>query len=142
MPQPYRSAIPPIDTMSEVVRLLDGLPTWHPNMASGSLDSGEEGAVDPVRRLITTDGGVVTERLLALDAEAHRLTYAIIDSPFAVRRYASTMHLSPVTSTGETFAEWFAEFDSEGADEDLLMALFGDGVFGAGLAAIADHLAR
>ena len=39
------------------------------------------------------------------------------------------------------FAEWFAEFDSEAADEADLMALFGDGVFGAGLGALKTKFA-
>ena len=142
MPQPYRSAVipAPVEKVWSVVRLFDGLPAWHPVIASSSLDKGEEGQVGAVRRLVTGDGGVVVEQLLLLDDHDHRLTYTILESPFASRRYVSTMHLAPVTDTGDTFMEWFAEFDSEAADEADLMALFGDGVFGGGLAALREHL--
>jgi len=51
----------------------------------------------------------------------------------------STIRLAPVTETDGTFIEWFAEFDSEAADEAELMSLFGDGVFGAGLSALREH---
>ncbi len=144
MSLPYRSLVidAPIDQVWSVVRQFDGLPAWHPIIASSSLDSGEEGDVGAVRRLVTADGGVVVERLLSLDDESHRLVYTIIESPFAVRRYVSTMRLAPVTETGGTFMEWFAEFDSEAADEDELMAIFGDGVFGAGLSALREHTTR
>lgn len=70
-----------------------------------------------MRKLVTGDGGVITERLLGLDDTRHRLSYTIIESPFAVRRYESTIRLAPVTETGGSFIEWFAEFDSEAADE-------------------------
>ncbi|WP_375482062.1 SRPBCC family protein [uncultured Jatrophihabitans sp.] len=67
------------------VRQFDELPAWHPVIASSSLDSGQEGQVGAVRRLTTGDGGVVVERLITLDDEAHRLTYAIEQSPFPIR---------------------------------------------------------
>jgi hypothetical protein len=93
-----------------------------------------------VRRLITGDGGAIVERLVALDEDDHHLTYTILESPFAARSYVSTMHLSPITDAGATFIEWFAELDCEAADEAELMTLFGDGVFGAGLSALREHL--
>jgi len=141
MPQPYRSLViaAPIDQVWPVVRPFNGLPAWHPVIASSTLETGEEGQVGAVRRLVTGDGGVITERLLSLDDESHHLTYTIIKSPFAVRRYVSTIRLAPVTETDGTFIEWFAEFDSEAADEAELMSLFGDGVFGAGLSALREH---
>ena len=141
MPQPYRSLViaAPIDQVWSVVHQFYGLPAWHPVIASSSLETGEGGHVGVVRRLVIGDGGVITERLLSLDDARHRLTYTIIESPFAVRRYVSTMRLAPVTETEGTFIEWFAEFDSEAADEDGLMTLFGDGVFGAGLSALREH---
>lgn len=143
MPLPYRSVViaSPVEQVWSVVRLFDGLPAWHPVIASSSLDSGTDGQVGAVRRLTTGDGGVIVERLLVLDDEHRRLTYTIVESPFAVRRYVSTVRLAPVTESGDTFVEWFAEFDADAADEAGLMELFGDGVFGAGLQGLRTHLA-
>lgn len=142
MPQPYRSAVipAPIDRVWAVVRDFDGLPAWHPAIETSTLDSGGEGQVGSVRRLTLGDGGVVVERLVALDDDEHRLVYAITESPFAVRRYVSTMHLSPITETGETFMEWFAEYDGDGSDEEGLNALFGDGVFAGGCGGLKQHV--
>lgn len=142
MPKPYRSIVidAPIDQVWTPVRDFGGLSAWHPVIETSGLDSGGDGEVGAVRRLTTGDGGVIVERLLTLDDEGHTLTYLILESPFAVRRYASTMRLAPVTDSGATFVEWFAEFDSEAADEADLMTVFGDGVFGSGLAALKDHV--
>ena len=142
MPHPHRSAVipAPVDQVWAVVRQFDGLPAWHPVIASSSLDSGQEGHVGAVRRLVTGDGGVIVERLLKLDDDHHHLTYTILESPFASRNYVSTMHLVPVTESDETFLEWHAEYDCDAADEAELNALFGDGVFAAGLDGLRRHL--
>ena len=143
MPETYRSNVidAPVERVWSVVRQFNGLPAWHPAIAESSLDSGAEGEVGAVRRLTLGDGGIVVERLVALDDERRRLTYAIQESPFAARNYVSTMHLAPVTETNGTFIEWFAVFDCDTADEDQLTALFGDGVFGAGVTALGAHVA-
>lgn len=67
MPHPHRSCVipAPVDQVWSVVRRFDGLPAWRPVFASSSLDSGAE--------------------------DHHHLTYTILQSPFAARRYVSTM---------------------------------------------------
>lgn len=138
MPRPYASAVVPAsaDEVWALVRDFDGLADWIPAIASSSLDSGTAAEVGAVRRLTLGDGGVVVERLLALDDLARRYTYEITESPFAVRRYLSTIRVAPVTDTGHAFVEWWTEYDAEAADEPELDRLFGDGVFGAGLASL------
>ena len=78
MPNPYKSLVisAPIDQVWSVVRQFNGLPAWHPVIASSSLDTGAEGQVGTVRRLVTGDGGVIVERLLALDDDDQRFTLA------------------------------------------------------------------
>ena len=58
MPRPYTSLVidAPVEQVWAVVRQFNGLPAWHPVIASSSLDSGEEGQVGAVRRLVTGDG--------------------------------------------------------------------------------------
>lgn len=141
MPVSYRSTVveADVDTVWSTVRRFDGLPDWHPAIAQSSLDSGVDHQVGAVRRLALEGGGTVVERLLAIDDEHRVLTYTILESPFAVRRYVSTMRVSPVTDTGRTFVEWSAEFDADAADEEQLMGTFGDGVFAGGLAGLRAH---
>lgn len=138
MPRPYSSAVVPAsaDEVWAVVKRFNGLPDWHPIIAASELTSGEEGRVGAVRKLTTGDGGVVVEDLLTLDDAGRSYTYSILESPFAVRRYVSTIRVAPVTDTGQAFVEWWTEFDAEAADEAELTDLFGNGVFGAGLAAL------
>jgi hypothetical protein len=138
MPRPYASAVvpAPADQVWAVLRVFDGLPDFHPGIAASELTTGEEGRLGAVRRLTLGDGGVVVEDLLALDEVGRTYTYSILESPFAVRRYVATIRVSPVTDTGHAFVEWWAEYDSEAADEAQLTELFAGGVFGAGLAAL------
>lgn len=142
MPHAYRSVVipAPVDRVWPVVREYGGLSAWHPVIATCSLDSGVEGEVGAVRRLTTPDGGVIVERLLVLDDEFRRMTYTILESPFPARRYVSTLHLAPVTASDDTFVEWYADWDADAADEQATLDLFGDGVFGAGLAALREHV--
>ncbi|GAB3997556.1 SRPBCC family protein [Nocardioides marmoraquaticus] len=151
MPRAYASIVlpAPVDRVWSVVREFGGLPAWHPGLAESTLVEGHDGQVGAVRRIVAADGGVVVERLVALDDEDRRLSYVIVESPFAVRRYVATLRVAPVTTpsagpasgSGETFAEWWAEYDAEAADEDGLTRLFAAGVFAAGLRGLRHHLA-
>lgn len=85
---------------------------------------------------------VLVERLVAPDDEHRTLTYDIVESPFAVRRYVATIRVAPVTDAGTTFVEWSTESGADAADEEELMRTFGDGVFAGGLAGLCSHLGR
>jgi hypothetical protein len=141
MPRPYASAVisASADEVWAVVRPFNGLPAWHPGIESSSLNSGAEGQIGAVRRLVLGDGGVVVEDLLALDDPGRSYTYSILESPFAVRRYVSTIRVAPITDTGHAFVEWWTEFDAEAADESALSELFGSGVFAGGLKGLKQH---
>jgi Polyketide cyclase / dehydrase and lipid transport len=138
MPRPYASAVIPAsaDEVWGLVRDFNGLPAWHPAIAESTMDSGTPAEVGSVRRLVLGDGGVVVERLLTLDDTDRRYTYEILESPFPVRRYVSTIRIAPVTDVGHAFVEWWSEYDAEGADETGLSDTFASGVYGSGLAAL------
>lgn len=142
MPRPYASALVPADP-DELWRLLrdfNGMSEWHPGIEDSEIeDGGSAEVVGCVRRLTLPDGGVVRERLVALDDADRSYTYDILDSPFPVRRYRSTIRVAPVTSTGEAFVEWWSEYDADAADEAHLTATFADGVYGTGLGALRDR---
>lgn len=148
MPRAYTSVVlpAPVDRVWSAVRDFDGLPAWHPAITASTLVEGAPGQVGSVRRLETgDDGGAVVERLVGLDDEARTLTYTIVESPFAVRRYVATIRVAPVTGsrseTGETFVEWWAEYDADTADEAGLTKLFAAGIFATGLKGLRSHLA-
>jgi hypothetical protein len=143
MPRPYASAVIParVEQVWDVARDFNGLPGWHPAIEASSLDSGSGAEVGAVRRLTLGDGGVVVERLLRLDDVDRLCTYEILESPFAVRRYVATFTFAPVTDTGHTFGQWWAEYDAEAADETELTAFFSGGVFAGGLAGLQKRFA-
>lgn len=143
MPDVLASAVVPADpdTVWRVVRDFDGLPTWHPAISGSELEGdARTDQVGAVRRLTLGDGGIVRESLVALDDRERRLTYAILECPFPVRDYRSTIRVHPVTSTGESFVVWSVLFDCDLADAERLSALFAGDVFGSGLSGLIAHL--
>lgn len=103
---------------------------------------GVDGQVGAVRRLTLADGGdPFDERLLVLDDPGRTLTYAFTGAnPFGVRRYVSTIRVSPVTDTGESFVEWWAEYDDADQEEELDRT-FAQDVYGGGIAGLRKVLA-
>jgi len=144
VPRPYSSAVitAPLAEVWPHVRDFGGLHRWHPAIEGCELIRGASGTeIGAQRRLVLGDGGVVVEELLALDERGHAVTYEILESPFPVRRYVSTLRLAPVTAVGHTFGEWWTEFDADAAAEGDLVELFANGVFATGLAALAQRYA-
>jgi hypothetical protein len=144
MPRPYASGVVPAsaDQVWAAVRDFNGMPAWHPGIESSSLTSGGSGTeAGAVRRLAMVGGGDVVERLLTIDDSDRSYTYEIVESPFAVRRYVSTIRLAPVTDSGHTFVEWWSEYDAEAGDEERLTDLFAGGIYAAGIEALRTRFA-
>lgn len=143
MPRPYASAVIPaiVDEVWPLVRDYNGLHGWHPAIEASTLDSGSAAEVGAIRRLtLAGGGGVVVERLLALDDQDRRQTYEILESPFPVRRYVATLQVAEVTWSAQTFVQWWAEYDlAEGADEADTTDFFATQVFATGLGALVDR---
>lgn len=139
MPRPYASGIVPAnaDEVWKVVRDFDGLPQWHPAIASSQLENGTGATVGAVRRLELAEGGTVRERLVTLDDTDRRYSYDILESPFDVRFYRSTIRVAPLTTTGDAFVEWWCEYDADADQEAELSQTFRDGVYAAGIAGLA-----
>ena len=142
MPEVLASAVIPgaPDAVWRVLRDFDGLPSWHPAIDSSALTAGASAVeIGAVRRLSLGDGGVVVEVLVGLDDHSRSLTYAILESPFPVSGYRSTIRVVPLTTTGESFVEWSLVFDCGHADAERLRDLFGRGVFATGLEGLASQ---
>lgn len=137
MAKSYRSAVVPAsaDAVWAVVRNFDGLPGWHPGIASSELDSGASAAeVGCVRKLaVAGGGGTIREKLVDLDDTDRSYTYDILESPFPIRYYRSTIRVAPVTGSGHAFVEWQSHWDADASDEQELHKTFGEGVYETGL---------
>lgn len=142
MPRPHASGVidAPVDQVWTLLKDFGKISALATAIEHSEL-VGEAG-VGAVRRLTLGDGVNVEERLVALDELSTTLMYEIVGAnPFNVRRYVATVRVSPVTDTGESFVEWWAEFDADAAAETDLVALFSNGVFADVIAGIRSHLA-
>jgi hypothetical protein len=137
MPNPYASGVvaASVGKVWDVVREFNGLASYLPGIVASELVGGSEGQVGVVRRLKTTAGEEqVHEKLLSLDDTGRTYSYGFADgNPFGIRNYISTIRVAPVTDTGETFVEWWAEFDADSATEDELVRTFALGVYASGI---------
>jgi hypothetical protein len=127
----------PADRVWAVVRDFDGLPGWHPLIASSRIEGG--GASDRIgciRNFHTKDGGQIREQLLTLSDFDYECAYSILESPMGVANYVATLKLTPITDGNRTFAEWSAEFDCDEARERDLTQTIGQGVFQGGFDAL------
>lgn len=142
MPKPYASGVvpAPADKVWEVVRDFNGLPNWHPAPSASEIEGGQDAAtVGCIRKLTLPDGGVVRERLVTLDDTDRSYTYDILESPFPVRSYRSTIRVAPLTATGESFVEWWSIYDADGDQEEQLSQTFANGIYGSGIEALAKY---
>jgi hypothetical protein len=131
------------DDVWALVRRFDALPDWHPAVAECvMLDGASPAEVGAHRRQVLANGGIAVARLVSLDDDARALCYEMLEGPWAVRNYISTVRVSPVTLTGEAFVEWWGRYDADLADEPSLQAAFATGVYDAGVRALQEHFAR
>ncbi|MFC5182556.1 SRPBCC family protein [Actinomadura harenae] len=143
MPKPYASVVidAPVDDVWTWVRAFGGIAEWHPALDSCVLQEGDDHTVGSVRRLTSGDA-VFVERLTALDDAARTQTYEFLESPFPVRDYRATIRVAPVTSSGATFVEWWADYEADETETGWLTPFFRDQVFAAGLAELGAHVTR
>jgi hypothetical protein len=141
MPKPYASAVLPIsaDLAWEYLRDFSNIAEWHPGIATGEMEDGAGDRVGSVRRLTGPGGEVFRERLVALDDGERLCTYDMVEGPFPIRSYRSTLRIAPVTDSGQAFAEWWAWFDADVEDEAGLTKTFARGVYATGLAALRER---
>lgn len=142
MAKAYASAVVPgsVEQVWLVVRDFDGLPRWHAGIEASRIEDDRPAAeVGCVRALTLAGGGVVRERLVSLDDVGRSYTYDILDSPFPIRSYRSTIRVVPITDTEQTFVEWWTHFDAAEKDEADLLETFGVGVFATGLKGLRAH---
>jgi Polyketide cyclase / dehydrase and lipid transport len=141
MPKPYASTVLPVsaDLAWNYLRDFPSIAEWHPEIAGGELEHGAGDQVGAVRRLVGPGGEVFRERLVALDDGERSYSYDLLESPFPIRFYRSTLRVTPVTDTGLAFVEWYAWYDADAADEASLTRTFERGIYATGLAALHER---
>ncbi|MDX3076872.1 SRPBCC family protein [Streptomyces sp. MI02-7b] len=116
---------------AHVWRLIGGfgsLPDWIPTIPDCVLLEGGR-----VRRLTTSQGEVVVERLLAFDAQQRSYSYTLDASPFPVTGYLSTLRVHEVPGAKDAAeVQWSGRFVPQGVEDDDVIALF-TGIYRDGL---------
>lgn len=121
------------DTVWKLIGGFDALPDWLPYIPQSELKEGGR-----VRHLVNPDGGVIIERLMAFDEEGRSYTYHILQAPFPVKDYLSTLRVTDSADGKGSRVEWSGEFTPVGVSDEEASALF-QGIYEDGLAALKDH---
>ncbi|MFE9356213.1 SRPBCC family protein [Streptomyces olivaceoviridis] len=109
----------------------DALPDWLPYIPeSTALEGGR------VRRLKNPEGEVIIERLVDFNEAERHYSYAILQAPFPVNGYVSTLRVHAIPGE-ENAAEvqWSGRFNPDGATENEVVELF-TGIYRDGLDAL------
>lgn len=112
------------------------LPDWLPYIPeSTALEGGR------VRRLKNPEGDVIIERLVDFNEAERHYSYAILQAPFPVNGYVSTIRVHAIPGE-ENAAEvqWSGRFNPDGATENEVVDLF-TGIYRDGLDALHKPLA-
>ncbi|MEU7179287.1 MULTISPECIES: SRPBCC family protein [Streptomyces] len=124
------------DKVWNLIGGFDSLPDRLPYIPeSTALEGGR------VRRLRNPEGGIIIERLVAFNEAERHYSYAILEAPFPVNGYVSTIRVHAVPGQ-ENAAEvqWSGRFNPDGATEDEAVALF-TAIYRDGLGALHTTLA-
>jgi hypothetical protein len=139
MAKVYRSTVldAPAERVWRDIRDFNGLPNWHPVIASSRIEKGHPAdKVGCVRNFQLKDGALIREKLLSLSDYDYTCMYAILESPMDLSDYVATLRLSPVTEGNRCFIEWSAEFECPPEKVADLTETVGDGVFQSGFDAL------
>jgi hypothetical protein len=123
------------DIVWQLIGGFNSLPDWLPYVLSTELSEGGR-----VRRLANPNGDVIVERLEAFDNRARSYTYSILEAPFPVTEYRSTLCVDEVGDGRSSQVRWSGEFTPDGVGDEEASRLF-EGIYRDGLQALAALLA-
>jgi D-threo-aldose 1-dehydrogenase len=115
----------------ELIGGFDSLPNWLPYVPSSELREGGR-----LRKLANPNGDTIIERLVAFDNAARSYSYAIMQAPFPVTNYLSTLHVEATNGGKTSRVEWTGRFTPKGVSKTEASKLF-QGIYEDGLKALA-----
>jgi hypothetical protein len=116
------------DQVWQLIGGFNSLPDWLPFIPKSELSEGGR-----VRRLETSDGAVVVERLQVFDNAGQTYSYSILQAPFPATDYLATIK---VEAQGEgARVTWSGRFEPVGVSNEEVEALF-TGIYQGGLEAL------
>lgn len=142
MTKAYASSVidAPATGVWSAIRDFNGLPSWHPAIATSEIEGGQASdQVGAIRSFTLHDGGHIRERLLELSDHAMTYVYNFETTIFDVENYIATLRCTPVTDADACFIEWWATFDCAPAEVDTFVDTFAAGVFQPGFDALKER---
>ncbi|WP_330455562.1 SRPBCC family protein [Streptomyces sp. NBC_00820] len=113
----------------------DSLPDWLPFIPSSTLEDGGR-----MRRLSDAEGQTIVERLISFDEEQRFYSYSIVEAPFPVTDYLSTLRVYAVTGDDAVSeVQWSGRFTPRDVPDADVVALF-TGIYSDGLEALRKAL--
>lgn len=120
------------DAVWQLIGGFNSLPEWLPYIPESQLSEGGR-----VRTLANPNGETIIERLMAFDQTARSYSYAILQAPFPVTNYLSTLQVRQTDDGKGSRVEWSGRFTPNGVSEQEAVKLF-QGIYDDGLKALAD----
>ncbi|MDI9274208.1 SRPBCC family protein [Stenotrophomonas sp. PFBMAA-4] len=121
------------DRVWNLIGGFDSLPDWLPYIPTSTLSEGGR-----VRHLANPDGDAIVERLEAFDQAGRTYTYSILQAPFPVTGYRSTLRVVELDHGARI--DWSGAFTPVGVSDEAASALF-EGIYRDGLRALQATLA-
>lgn len=103
----------------EFVGGFHALAEWSSSIKSSLPEQGGR-----VRRLKTTDGAVIAERLQTFNEAGREYTYTIVSGPIPVSNYRSRLKVTGEDGAADCTAEWSSEFDAADGVEEAMVGVF------------------
>jgi hypothetical protein len=123
------------DRIWQLIGGFGSLPDWLPYITKRELGEGGR-----VRHLANPNGESIVEQLEKFDNEERTYSYSILQAPFPVTAYLSTLRVQEMNRGRGSRVEWFGQFTPKGVSEEDAAQLF-QGIFENGLKALADRFA-
>ncbi|HHP8475558.1 TPA: SRPBCC family protein [Klebsiella aerogenes] len=122
-----------VDQVWQLMGGFDSLPDWLPFIPKSVVSEGGR-----VRTLTTSDGSTVIERLETFDNRQRSYSYSIIQAPFPVVDYLSTIAVVATADSNITRVEWSGSFTPVNVSDADAEALF-SGIYRDGLQALKNN---
>ncbi|MFE7528587.1 SRPBCC family protein [Kitasatospora sp. NPDC057542] len=124
------------DKVWSLIGGFDALPDWLPYIPESTASEGGR-----VRSLKNPEGEVIVERLVDFNEAERHYSYAILQAPFPVDGYASTLRVHTVPGRDDLAeVQWSGRFNPVNATEQEVVDLF-TGIYADGLDALNKTLA-
>jgi hypothetical protein len=109
----------PPDQVWQLIGGFNSLPDWLPHAHTSELSEGGR-----VRHLANADGETIIERLEVFDNDARSYSYSILEAPFPVTGYQSTLCVQATGDGKSSRVKWFGQFVPKGVTDQQASRLF------------------